>query len=152
MKLKYHQATFDLLGREPHVSAPAVRLVEERERACRVAFPLSVREWYALQEAEEVFLKHAGCDRAVALKDLGNEFEDWYGHGPVDFVALGLLVVMHENQGVCNWAVKLEDCNDPPVMVEVDSSSSASSAPEINWQPYADTFDLCIRPSLENRL
>jgi hypothetical protein len=41
---------------------------------------------------------------------------------------------MTENQGVCNWAVDLTGGDDPPVLVEVDSS------PEIVWQPHSPHF------------
>jgi hypothetical protein len=41
---------------------------------------------------------------------------------------------MSENQGVCNWAVKLDERDDPPVVVEVDS------APNEVWLPLANTF------------
>ncbi len=41
---------------------------------------------------------------------------------------------MTENQGVCNWAVRLEGSDDPPVVVEVDSPRRDQ------WQPYAPRF------------
>jgi hypothetical protein len=47
--LRYHQATFDLLGAEPVVSADALRQIEECERRCRAHLPESLREWYTLE-------------------------------------------------------------------------------------------------------
>jgi hypothetical protein len=45
---------------------------------------------------------------------------------------------MHENQGVCNWAVKLDGNPDPPVVVEVDSVRHEM------WEPCADRFSTLI--------
>ena len=84
----------------------------------------------------------------VPVRGLGRPFSDWYLKRPArakpdrldDFVRAGLLVVMHENQGVCTWAVKLDGTDDPPVVVEVDSIDSAASPSEARWEPCADSF------------
>jgi hypothetical protein len=47
---------------------------------------------------------------------------------------------MHENQGVCTWAVKLDGADDPPVVVEVDSIDNAVSPAEVRWEPCAGSF------------
>jgi hypothetical protein len=86
----------------------------------------------------------------VPVRGLGRPFSDWYLKRPAraksdrldDFVRAGLLVVMHENQGVCTWAVKLDGSDDPPVVVEVDSIDSAASPSEVNWEPCADSFSM----------
>jgi hypothetical protein len=49
-----------------------------------------------------------------------------------------MLLIMTENQGVCNWAVRLDGSDDPPVVVEVDS------APNDRWQPYTSAFSAFI--------
>src|SRR5262245_5468670 len=54
VQLVYHQATFDLLGREPVFSDAARVLFEERERACGARFPAAVREWYSLDGAVDI--------------------------------------------------------------------------------------------------
>jgi hypothetical protein len=50
-RLRYHQATFDLLGREPVVSPRALARIEEVERSCGCALPAAVKEWYSLDDA-----------------------------------------------------------------------------------------------------
>ncbi|MBX9724245.1 MAG: hypothetical protein K2X81_22745, partial [Candidatus Obscuribacterales bacterium] len=52
----------------------------------------------------------------------------------------------HENQRVCNWAVALSGEDDPPVLVESDSS------PNVLWQPFADTFSEFINTAVSDWL
>jgi hypothetical protein len=52
VRLKYHQATFDMLGEKPVVSAEAVRKIAAWERRHRARLPGSLREWYSLEWAE----------------------------------------------------------------------------------------------------
>jgi hypothetical protein len=53
VKLKYHQATFDLLDERPVLSQAALRQIEAWERRHKVSLPASIREWYSLEGAEE---------------------------------------------------------------------------------------------------
>jgi hypothetical protein len=57
------------------------------------------------------------------------------GSGRRDFVGEGLLVIRIENQGVCHWAVPLDDGDDPRVLVEVDSPPD-----RLAWQLHAPSF------------
>jgi len=45
---------------------------------------------------------------------------------------------MHENQGVCNWAFRLDGNPDPEVVVEVDT------APNDEWLHCADKFSTLV--------
>jgi hypothetical protein len=53
VKLKYHQATFDLLDERPLLSKPALRRINGWERYHKVSLPASIREWYSLEGAED---------------------------------------------------------------------------------------------------
>ena len=113
-------------------------LVSELDSRCGGRLPASVKEWYSLVDSVDILAKKTS-DHPVPLEELGKVFESWYGGGRRDFVAEGYLVIMSENQGVCNWAVPLNSGEeDPPVMVEVDSS------PDCLWQPFADRFSIFI--------
>ncbi len=147
--IKYHQATFDLLGLTPTVAHGAVKLLDGIEAVSRCALPQSVREWYSLEGADAIMEQYGaggyGGDPAVRLNELGTAYDEWYGKpGPANFVALGWLIIMHENQGVCNWAVSLDDSEDPYVAVEVDSSDSANSLADIRWDLFADHFSTFV--------
>jgi hypothetical protein len=140
--LRFHAATFARIGKQPRRSRRALELWKQRERQCGVAFPAAVREWYLA--GGPGLGRSIGCgrtaDQMVALRDLGRPLANWYAMGNADFVAAGLLIVMHENQGVCTWAVKLDGSDDPPVVVEVDSSARAARLSAIRWQRCAASF------------
>lgn len=55
VRLKYHQATFDLLGEKPAVSADALDKISAWERRHRAKLPGSLREWYSLETAERMW-------------------------------------------------------------------------------------------------
>jgi hypothetical protein len=140
--LRFHAATFELIGKKPGGSRRALDLLKQRERQCGIGFPAAVREWY-LAGGPGLGMD-IGCgetaDEMVALRELGKPLANWYAMGTADLVAAGLLVVMHENQGVCTWTVKLDGSDDPPVVVEVDSSAKAASLSRIRWQRCAESF------------
>jgi hypothetical protein len=66
VRLRYHQATFDLLGRQPVVSGRARRQIEKAERKCGRLLPAAVREWYELEGAE--YLLDASLQRTQPLR------------------------------------------------------------------------------------
>lgn len=86
---EYHHAIFDLLGAAPASSPERLAQIEARERLCGVRFPASVRDFYAVNEAETLF-GEATADALVALEELGD---------PAN-TAQGWLRVADENQGV----------------------------------------------------
>jgi hypothetical protein len=134
MAALFHTKALALLDPPPAVSEANLRVLSERECRLGIRFPASVREWYSLEGSVALLRRFSNDDHPVELDRLGAPAEEWYGAGPRDFVAKGLLWIMTENQGVCNWAVKLDGRDDPPVVVEVDS------APNEAWLPLADTF------------
>jgi hypothetical protein len=130
----YHDRAFQLTPDRPAVSKERAELVRKREDEIGFRLPESVREWYLLDDAEGLLHRYSNSDYLVPLAELGKEEPDWYGEGPRDFVAKGLLFFMAENQGVCDWAVKLGTGPDPAVVVQVDT------APNEVWLPCADRF------------
>jgi hypothetical protein len=145
--LRFQAATFELIGIGPRLSRTALALWKRRERACGITFPASVREWYTFGGPK--LGRHIGCGRRtdymLSLRELGEPISDWYGKPNADFVHAGLLLVICENQGVCNWAVVLDGSEDPPVVVEVDSSDKAKSLAKIRWERCAASFSLFLQ-------
>src|SRR5262245_30494683 len=90
--------------------ASGVAIIEERERACGVRFPASVREWFAIESAEKLFYENTNQDHLEKLSDLGNPKE----------IAQGYLRVATENQGVVAWYVRLDEGDDPAVYHNYD--------------------------------
>jgi hypothetical protein len=131
--LRFHQATCELLGMVPLVDKAARAAIDDRERRLGVKIPAAVAEWYRLRAAVEI-LAGDSADDVVAIGELGEPFDGW-GSGRRDFVREGLLVIRIENQGVCHWAVPLEDGDDPRVLVEVDSPPD-----RLVWQLHAPSF------------
>lgn len=141
----YHRDALSLALEAPQFSEDASAAIREREVALGITFPDSVREWYSLDDAVGRLERYSNSDHAVPINELGTPFGDWYGGGPRDFVAEGLLLFMQENQGVCNWAFKLDGEPDPAVVVEVDT------APDAAWLPCADQFSTFVRCQVWDR-
>ena len=137
-QLKYHRDAASLLAKAPLFSQSAADAIQRRERELRVSFPASVREWYSLDRAVEILRRFSNDDQPIPISRLGEPFANWYGGGRRDFVSQGLLLFLCENQGVCNWAVKLDGAPDPSVLVEVDT------APDAVWLPCAESFSAFI--------
>jgi len=132
--LRFHGAAIELLPAQPAFSRANADTVAKREAQIGRKLPAAVREWYCLDQCVDVLREHSNCDQPVPLEQLGAAADDWYGAGPRDFLQGDLLWIMTENQGVCNWAVRLDGSDDPPVVVEVDS------APNEVWLPLASSF------------
>ncbi|HUE72692.1 MAG TPA: hypothetical protein VMP01_17535 [Pirellulaceae bacterium] len=134
--MKYHHEAAKLLPHRLRVSDAAAKAVQQRELELDITFPAAVREWYSIEGASALLAAYSNDDRPIELSKLGAPFDDWYGGGPRNFVPEGLLLFMCENQGVCNWAVKLDGTPDPAVVVEVDT------APNADWLPCAEHFSI----------
>lgn len=139
MTLTYHHATAALLGRTLSTSAVAQALVVEREAILGVPFPAAVREWYGLDEAITILESYSNMDRPVSLSELGSPVYTWGGTGQEDLASVGLLVILNENQGVAQWAVRLDGTDDPEVLVRV-----ATEPPDDGWRHYVDRFSAFI--------
>jgi hypothetical protein len=145
-QLKYHSAAVALLPKPPRFSESAAHSVRERERQLGIAFPDSVREWYSLEDAAGLLGSYSNDDWPIDVSQLGEPFENWFGQGERDFLSQNLLILMHENQGVCNWAIKLTGDPDPPVVNE------ETSAPGAVWLPCADSFSTFIWSQIWDRV
>src|SRR5438105_2038467 len=123
----FHSATFRLLGIEPRLSRAAVSDVEHAERRLGFRLPASVREWYCNEEAIDILAKYSNQDSPIPLLEFA--VKEWKEHRLVAF--------KYENQGVCVWALLLEDSDDPPVYVDVDSNGA-------HWNMLAPSFSAYI--------
>lgn len=128
---QFHAASLELLGWPPTVDTAAGKAIARQERRTGVSIPAAVAEWYALPGATDLRL----CgDRVVGIDELGEPLDGW-GTGTRDFAGEGLLIIRVENQGVCHWAVPLDEGDDPRVLVEVDSRPD-----NVIWRPYSPSF------------
>ncbi len=127
-RLKYHQPILDLLGFEPVLPFERLAAIEERERVCGTRFPASVREWFAVQDAEALFHDNTNDDHLEKLAELGNPAETHQGY----------LRVATENQAVVAWYVRLGEGDDPPVYHNNGEWNEDLS--KTNWQANSVTF------------
>jgi hypothetical protein len=65
--LRYHAWTFRLLGREPRVSADAVRTIENWDAQHGLKLPAAVREWYSLEGIEDILAAVCPGHRVIPL-------------------------------------------------------------------------------------
>ncbi len=129
MKLRYHRATFTLLGRLPRVSPIARRKLSKLERHGWIKLPPSVREWYLLDGAVSLLAKPFAGSAVDITKSRSKDLAE---------VREGdLLFVLHENQGVCSWAVLLDDSADPPVFIRRNAGVP-------RWEKYTDHFSTFV--------
>jgi hypothetical protein len=125
----YHRRTEELLGRalEPKVDDIFLQVTEHR---LGTRLHGSVREWFKLANAVDILQQHSNQDHPLNLKDLelcaGAELRPF-------------LIFMHENQGVCRWAVDAQEGSDPTVWVD---SSSYDALPE--WVSTGLTFSVFV--------
>jgi hypothetical protein len=118
--LKYHQAVFDLLGRPPVVCKEATRRIAEAERRCGRSLPGSVREWYSLREGIELI------PRWCHPRLLASVLKDFWNGGRI---------LIGFDGGDCQWFVKPDGSDDPPVVVE-----QAFGLPDDGEHPCVDRF------------
>lgn len=123
---KYHSKTLALMGIKPRISPSAVQSLDLAERKIGRELPAAVREWYELEGACEFLLEWSNDDPPVEISCLGDPQPASVQHIH-DF-----LVFRWENQGVCVWAIQMDENDDPPVMVAVN--------PEFNWVQAAASF------------
>jgi hypothetical protein len=122
--LKYHQAVFDMLGRPPVVCEEATRRIDEAERQCGRSLPASVREWYSLRDAVALI------PRWWHPRPLESVLKDFRSGGRI---ALGF------DGGDCEWFVKPDGSDDPPVVVE-----QSFGLPDDGEHPYADRLAVLL--------
>ena len=119
--LRFHPDTFELLGTKPHLSQPAINQIEVVEKRLGIQLPGAVYEWYLYVEAIQILTTYSNKDRPIPIAEF--VLEKWNNKT--------LLPFKKENQGVCIWAILLNDADNPPVYVTIDGHS---------WLNQADTF------------
>ena len=84
--------------------------------------------------AVDLLRHYSNADHPLPIEKLGEPLPNSYGGGPRDFLTQGLVVFMRENQGVCNWAFRLDGIADPEVVV------GGETAPNDDWLHCSDKF------------
>jgi hypothetical protein len=127
-QLRYHQAVFDLLGQEPRPSAARLESLRRHEERCGRAFPAAIVEWFALEDADEIFADNTTPDFLAAFDELADPA----------MIAQGFMAVADENQGVVAWYARLKGADDPPIYDNHDSPDPA------DWRFCSATFSAFI--------
>jgi hypothetical protein len=131
----FHDKALHLLPAMPETSETAAAKVAEVEARIGRPLPAAVRDWYVRKDACDILRTYSPQHWPVALEDMGRPFTWKMNGNPHGLVADGLLHIMMENQGVCMWAVRLDDGDDPAVVVNYREADDLS-----DWQLQADTF------------
>jgi len=130
--LRYHQPTFDLIGRAPIFSSAARRVLDAREQELGFALPASVQEWYSLDGAVDILHAYSNDDRPFDVSELGQWDSDQRGEWTTTpYYDPHLVPFLDENQGVYRLAFKLDGSDDPPVFWLFDKDM---------WTLHADHF------------
>ena len=132
----FHDKSLRLLPKVPEISDEAIAKIADVEARIRRPLPAAVRDWYVRKDACAILETYSNQDPPVALDNLGRPITAWRGNGNLhDLAAEGLLYIRSENQGVCGWAVRLDDGDDPAVVVNYGDIADLSE-----WEPQADTL------------
>jgi hypothetical protein len=126
--LRYHQAVFTLLRRQPQVSAERLERLRQLEQRAGVPLPASIVEWFSIEGAGEIFERNTAPDWLTDLDELTRP----------EAARQGYLHVASESQGVVEWYARLTGADDPPVYDNNDESSQDLS--RIRWHLCAPTF------------
>jgi hypothetical protein len=127
--IRHHGPALEMLGVTPERSPARERLIARRERACGVAFPAAVVEWFGLDDAHRLFEDNSNQDRLEELDELGDPAETRQGY----------LRVAWENQGVVAFYVRLDEGDDPPVYDNNDEFGQEDLA-QVSWNPVSVSF------------
>lgn len=125
--LKYHHAIVALLGQALALSDEARWQVAARERACGAAFPPSVKEWFSIGGAKQMF------------DETGNHLESLEELGRPEETRQGYLRVATEVEGVVGWYVRLSESDDPPVFDNNDQWDK-QDLNQVDWQLCSTAF------------
>lgn len=158
LPLKYHQATFHFLDKEPKVSAAAQKKIAAAEKRMGLQLPASVREWYSLAGWETMLSRHRAQVLAeekskwpvglASLKDLLKNLEQMQSMMRSDFgVGWEPMFTVGSRPGdPYSWYVALDGSDDPPV-VEIDREQFQIEARfsvfifARVWEPYDITIE-----------
>ena len=120
MELLCHGKALRLLSLEARSSPKARKALDDIERTTNQKLPPAVREWYELEGAVGILAKYSNDDHPVPIDELAQSLTD-AERNLRDLIKQKFLVIKHENQGVCTWAVLLDGSADPPVFLDFDS-------------------------------
>jgi hypothetical protein len=136
--LSYHQNTFDLLNRRLLVSPKLLRQLERREQKGGKRLPLSLRQWYCLDEAMATLKQYSNEDHPVGLSSIVADFVRAARPQTPDRQRYALL--MKENQGCCYWFVHLNGSEDPPVVLGDYRRAHGERTRDVEANPCTATF------------
>jgi hypothetical protein len=125
-------------GAKPSELPEASALVADLERQIRSPLPGAFRQLLSLANGEELLGRFSGCDDPIPFSELGQRLAASVRWGFYDPIEHRILPFMRETQGVCTWAIPLDQGDDPPVLIEVDSDGT----PE--WDKLADSFSIWL--------
>src|SRR5579885_3578476 len=135
--LHYHQPTLKLLNELPVPSEEAQTHLNRLERERNIILPASLREWYTLARATIILNEFSHDDRAIEVEQLGEADNYWQGDSGEQrrLLEQGYLPILVENQGLCIWAIYLDNSDDPPVVLSFEKDITC-----VIWEPHATTF------------
>lgn len=126
--LKYHRKIYEELNIPTEISVKRLSLIEQREKICKVKFPESVKEFFSIENAENLFHDHTNEDNLVPVEELGDPQE----------TSQGYLKVAYENQAVVGWYIRLNEGPDPAVYDNNDQWGEPLS--KIKWVKCTNSF------------
>lgn len=152
--LRYHQRVFEFLKQKPTFHENYQAAISAIELFVKGKLPHSVAEWFSLEGASSLI--RLNNDHVLPVNSFYLSPNPLFGNHPgwatpelkSDDIIVGavwnkpesrlieddLLKIIVENQGVCKWAVELDDSDeDPPVWMRLNE-------PNERWRPVADTF------------
>jgi len=130
-------------GAEPSEAPEAGALIANVERRTGGPLPDAFRQFLSLANGEELLGHFSNCDQPIPFAELGRRFRvDWGSYDPLEHRILPFMI---ENQGVCTWALPLDEGDDPRVLVEVDSGTPPQ------WQTAAESFTLWLECQVQDR-
>jgi hypothetical protein len=97
-----------LLSLEPGYASPQrdPRRVRALEQRLAIRCPRSTREWYERDDSTRLLARYSNSDHPIELAKMFRDGDR--------------LIFMNENQGVCRWAFRLDDSDDPEVLVQTE--------------------------------
>jgi hypothetical protein len=130
--LRYHAGAARALGVGAEVELRHLAELVECERRLGRRLPASLREWISV--FGDLGFCAASQDNEIPLRELGGTVT-LRGGEVYDAVPDGYLMLMHENQRCCTWAVKPDAGDDPPVFW-----ADRLNAGPAHWHLVADHF------------
>jgi hypothetical protein len=136
----HHERTMELVGRRWLERPGAESQLRALDAALGRSVPSALRE-LLLTDAWPTLLEDvSNGDQPLAIEKMLQP--RWAGY---DAVSQGVLPFMVENQGVCTWAIRLDGCEDPEVVIEIDSGTPPT------WEIAASSFSEWLHHQVHDR-